>query len=632
MTPISSSSVARRGLSGQRDLPLWTKLIALVVVPLLATGTVAFWLTSDRLARSSASGAIVKEAELTGAAQVLQSRVNIEGEVVYGGRALVGVFRQIPIVGTIMQGEAKSAVASTNQAVATISTEDQGNEALAQVGRQLLSARKLAAGTDVAPAQILAAYMVVVNHLEQIVDGSFATMATRAAGLTGGGGLVRDIQSLQAGQQLQIQVSLFGTQIVQFLGAKPSQRSEIDGEIVSTTALIRSDSNQLDSLQAMSPNDDLQSLSNDNVSTLLATAHTLLDTPLDAPVSLSLISDLAGSSGGMTSSSNTARNAVVNGIVRTAEDLRTTAVHTAEGTALVLALLILVTCGLCYRLYRAIHIPLDALAQRAYQITQGQLEIGDEHGTREIAAVGRALNEAILNLSQLKTQAEALAEGDLEHPSLGQATPGRLGQSFYQSVVRVADLQQQLQYQASHDPLTGLLNRRAAIDLLDEALEVAGGGQQLVGVMFIDLDGFKQVNDTNGHNVGDHVLRVTASRLTSLVDPSDIVCRLGGDEFIVIVTDAGDLTTLQHLGRRMVKAIEAPISAGPTIQVQVGASVGVSISNPQVVYSGDELIAEADIAVYKAKDRGRGRVPGYRGAPPADPADAGSATLMPSQV
>jgi diguanylate cyclase (GGDEF)-like protein len=290
-------------------------------------------------------------------------------------------------------------------------------------------------------------------------------------------------------------------------------------------------------------------------------------------------------------------------------------VDTAEATALLVGLLVVVTCGLCYRLYRAIHIPLGALAVRAHQITQGQLELGDEAGTREITTVARALNEAISNLTQLKTQAEALAGGDLAHPSLAQAAPGRLGQSFYQSVIRVADLQQQLQNQASHDPLTGLLNRRAVIDQLDKALVLAADRSEAIGVLFIDLDGFKLVNDTNGHNVGDHVLRVIAQRLTGTAGATDIVCRLGGDEFIVNVANPRNVNALLDLGQRLITAIVEPITAGTTTHVQVGASVGISLTDPSFSCNGAELIAEADIAVYAAKGRGPGQIHYYRDVP-----------------
>lgn len=149
---------------------------------------------------------------------------------------------------------------------------------------------------------------------------------------------------------------------------------------------------------------------------------------------------------------------------------------------------------------------------------------------------------------------------------------------------------------AQEDALTGLPNRAGFQHRLDDALaHVAPGGLPLA-VMYLDLDDFKSVNDTLGHDVGDALLRIVGTRLRGALRAGDHVGRLGGDEFACVVGHLPDRAALGQLVSKLVSALGAPIKLGSQI-LQVQASVGVAVW-PQDGLSGDELLRHADCAMY----------------------------------
>jgi diguanylate cyclase (GGDEF)-like protein len=164
-----------------------------------------------------------------------------------------------------------------------------------------------------------------------------------------------------------------------------------------------------------------------------------------------------------------------------------------------------------------------------------------------------------------------------------------------------------LSHQAAHDPLTGLPNRARAVQLVTEALSRANRDQAIVGLLFVDLDGFKKVNDTFGHAAGDAVLRTVGDRMQAEVRAGDLVARLGGDEFVVLLDPLEEAELAVRVGDRLVAAISRPIALGPVgPEVRVGASVGVAVSTEDEL-DADALLSQADAAVYRAKADGRGR-------------------------
>ena len=163
-------------------------------------------------------------------------------------------------------------------------------------------------------------------------------------------------------------------------------------------------------------------------------------------------------------------------------------------------------------------------------------------------------------------------------------------------------LQEIYERQARTDPLTGLANRRGFEGSADQFLTLGNGGDQRFGLVLLDLDQFKPINDRHGHATGDVVLCEIAERLTGLVRPGDVVARLGGDEFAILVEDVAD-DALAALAQRLVVAAQQPVST-PVGDLSIGVSVGVATSA-----EGDdlaELASRADRALYEVKLSGRG--------------------------
>ena len=165
-------------------------------------------------------------------------------------------------------------------------------------------------------------------------------------------------------------------------------------------------------------------------------------------------------------------------------------------------------------------------------------------------------------------------------------------------------LEDELTHRAHHDPLTGLPNRALLLRRLDETLAASGVGRARVAVAVLDLDGFKTVNDTLGHPAGDELLRVAARRLLGCVRDGDVAARLGGDEFAVLVTEQ-DPGRAVAIARRMVEVLHEPLVVSGQ-QVTVGASIGVA--HGAAGATAEDLLRDADIAMYAAKRTGKGRV------------------------
>ena len=168
---------------------------------------------------------------------------------------------------------------------------------------------------------------------------------------------------------------------------------------------------------------------------------------------------------------------------------------------------------------------------------------------------------------------------------------------------RLVEAQQELRYQAFHDPLTGLANRALFADRLRHGLELHRRDRRSLGLLYCDLDGFKAVNDTLGHDAGDEVIRAAAERLRALTRPGDTVARMGGDEFAVLLEDGGDACAVAG---RILAGFARPTAVGRH-SVAVGVSVGIAAlpaDSPAV--DAATLLRRADAAMYTAKRAGRG--------------------------
>lgn len=171
-------------------------------------------------------------------------------------------------------------------------------------------------------------------------------------------------------------------------------------------------------------------------------------------------------------------------------------------------------------------------------------------------------------------------------------------------VTKIREAEARAAYLAEHDPLTGLSNRNRLTDTLAEAVAASGRSQTKVGLLLLDLDGFKQVNDRYGHVAGDELLRVVARRLSGHVRSGDTVSRIGGDEFCVVQVGVQQPAGAFALAKRLIRAFEEPVLVGQT-RVSVSASIGIALF-PDDASGMDELYNNADMALYAVKRSGGG--------------------------
>jgi diguanylate cyclase (GGDEF)-like protein len=174
----------------------------------------------------------------------------------------------------------------------------------------------------------------------------------------------------------------------------------------------------------------------------------------------------------------------------------------------------------------------------------------------------------------------------------------RLAQGQANRLSELQAAQEALTWQATHDPLTGLPNRGLLVDRVDQALARSKRASQLVAVLFLDLDGFKQVNDTQGHSAGDDVLRNVAASLVGTLRAVDTVARIGGDEFIVLAPDLTSAADAGELAARLLTVLD---------RISISASVGMALTDGTGA-TAEALLAEADAAMYHAKSVGGRRI------------------------
>lgn len=183
---------------------------------------------------------------------------------------------------------------------------------------------------------------------------------------------------------------------------------------------------------------------------------------------------------------------------------------------------------------------------------------------------------------------------------------GHLISAFNRLLVKLNDKQAELKQIAHHDTLTGLPNRVHLSDRLSQVLALAQRKETHVGLLFMDLDSFKHINDTLGHEAGDEVLRQVAKRFSKVVREADTLARIGGDEFVVLLSDLGDNAeeTVSTVAAKCIDVLRAPFFISGTGCI-VGVSIGIALGNGRS--SLDTLLLAADRVMYQAKKTGRGR-------------------------
>jgi diguanylate cyclase (GGDEF)-like protein len=224
---------------------------------------------------------------------------------------------------------------------------------------------------------------------------------------------------------------------------------------------------------------------------------------------------------------------------------------------------------------------------------------------RPIDYRGTTLGKVVLTADTRSIRDALLHYGVL----LALASAGALGATFLvmrRTRARMRHAEHQLEYLAYTDPVTGLPNRRHTYEALEAAIRPDAADGRRIGLLLLDLDNFKVVNDTAGHAAGDRLLRKVASVLRATVRPSDRIGRIGGDEFAVIVSPLDHPNDLAAIGQRIVEGLRQPLQV-EGMEVTATCSIGASIY-PDDAPSMGELLSHADAALYRAKANGRDNV------------------------
>lgn len=161
----------------------------------------------------------------------------------------------------------------------------------------------------------------------------------------------------------------------------------------------------------------------------------------------------------------------------------------------------------------------------------------------------------------------------------------------------------EIEYLANHDTLTGLPSLRVANERLKFVLQMAERKECIASVLFVDLDGFKRINDSYGHDVGDQVLKHCANKITEVIRESDTACRIGGDEFIVILPEVENEEFIGDICQRILAKIKTPIVLDD-IEINIGASIGAAYY-PKHGNTPQQLKKCADALMYEVKRRGK---------------------------
>jgi diguanylate cyclase (GGDEF)-like protein len=272
-------------------------------------------------------------------------------------------------------------------------------------------------------------------------------------------------------------------------------------------------------------------------------------------------------------------------------ELEARANQTRNVALMVSAIGLLLAAGLSWKLTQYFLGPITRLMIAARQLAAGQpiadFGVAQPHLPREIQALLQTFEQMATEVVQTR---ENLQEKVAERT---------------QELVQEAETRQQLQHQllkmATHDALTGLPNRRLLTEQLQHTIDRLTRSADLAALLFIDLDGFKKVNDQYGHKVGDRLLVQVAQRLSASLRASDSVFRWGGDEFVVLSESANDVSSAIQLGNKIINSIQTDFTIDGS-PITIGSSIGIrQIGNHLGELTVDQILADADVAMYQAK-------------------------------
>ena len=622
---VDGASMRSAGRSAGRGAPLWLFLTALVLVPLLGVAVLAGAIVRSRMSDAGSAGRA--EAAVRAVALLDAARSRISHEVVPAlslaviqDPAMTATLGLPPALVDNQRTRALASVAATRKATdAALQRLLPGTAGAATAVDAAAKLAELRHGADagtVAASELYRAYLRISDELT-VAQGTAAAAATSEDVPLDALAATRDVQLVAAvAQAASRQVALFfGAQLI----VDPTGRGQ---EMWQKAWLeFRDAERQMAGLKSQTVRAQWQEVVSSpeerNLDTVLAAsadaaAAAAAGTAAPAAIPVLRLVWLISQADDRDAQLTRLMGAAVERALGLAAADRDRATELRYSTLAVALGVLLVSVLGALLLGRRVARSLRVLAGQADQVSKGRLVEVAGTGPREVRTVSSALAAAVGTLRRIQAQAQAVARGDLTDAVLDEPLPGPLGEVVHASVEQLVasvrqrdELQSALAHQATHDPLTELPNRSQARELVTAALHRARRSGAMTGLLFVDLDGFKAVNDAYGHAYGDEVLRTAAHRMRTAVRPGDVVCRLGGDEFVVLVEAVVAEGDLVELAQRLIAVVSEPIAVGEE-HVSIGASVGVSVARDAGI-DPDVLFAEADTAAYRAKQRGRGR-------------------------
>lgn len=234
------------------------------------------------------------------------------------------------------------------------------------------------------------------------------------------------------------------------------------------------------------------------------------------------------------------------------------------------------------------------------ELTFSRLERSLRYATESMWQKRRLVEQA----NQLRDAKTAIEAEVLKHQTL-TAELRQVQAQLQQALKRSEESETRQRWLAQHDPLTKIPNRNLFDEKLRHMIAEAAQNNAAMALFLLDIDHFKLVNDTFGHQIGDGLLIQVADRIKQVLRSSDIAARLGGDEFAVVAGNIEDSARASLVAEKIIAGLSRPFEVSGQV-IETGASIGISISNPKESQNSDEMIRRADTALYQAKSGGRG--------------------------
>ncbi len=223
------------------------------------------------------------------------------------------------------------------------------------------------------------------------------------------------------------------------------------------------------------------------------------------------------------------------------------------------------------------------------------------------------LRRAVQPLADMQLPLDRIAQGDLDVvvPSSPYREISVIGQALQTALEKIRERDRNLRKLANFDPLTGLASRYHFLERLGEKLNDLEQSSRTGALLFFDLDQFKYINDTRGHEAGDAILAQIAQRLRQVIRGEDLIGRFGGDEFLVFVSDVGS-DTAERIAQKLMRDVRECPPAFSGVSFNVNCSIGIAMATEMSMYAPEELVSQADLACRQAKSEGRNRIIHFR--------------------